>query len=104
MKNKLKRAIHRSERAYQAYLENKKYFQALRIYLANEVVYDLLNQFIFECEESELSLVEEYIFHLEDWFYQFEKESEQKDLEDEFVFDRLENSFSFPSQFKKVLL
>jgi len=103
MKKKLKRAIHRSERAYQSYLEHKKYFQALRIYRANQVAYELLNEFIFICEEAEIKLTEEYIFHLEDWFHQFEMEAENISLSDAFIFSRLDHSKAFPSQFKNIL-
>ncbi|AZA85006.1 hypothetical protein C1637_22260 [Chryseobacterium lactis] len=100
--NKLLRALDRSEKAYALYLHNKKYFQALRIYNANKNIYELLNEYIYTCEEKDTPLVIEYIFHLEDWFNQFETE-ESTNLADVFVFHRLEGAISFPKNFKNIL-
>lgn len=106
MKNKLLRAIQRSEFAYSAYLKNKRYFQAIRIYNANKVVYGLLEEFLFLCEEKDIEIVCNYLFHLEDWFNQFENKNkeEKMELSSEFVFERLENAVPFPKDFKDKLL
>jgi hypothetical protein len=104
-KNKILRAIIRSENAYYFYSQDKKYFQALRIYYANQIIYKLLNEYIYECEEIQMEQVTEYLFHLEDWFAQFEKEMIKIDnLNQEFVFYRFDNSIAFPKDFKKILL
>lgn len=104
-KNKLSRAINRSENAYKLYNHEKKYFQALRIYQANKIVYSLLNEYIFECDEIHLQLVNEYLYHLEDWFVQFESEKVNvKDLNQNFAFPSLEGSIRFPKDFKSTII
>lgn len=104
MNNKLIRAIKRSELAYSHYVENKQYFQALRIYKANQKIYELLNEFIFSCPDQLVSDVINYIFHLEDWFEQFDQHSSGKQLSDRFVFDRMDYSIVFPSDFKQLII
>lgn len=105
MKEKLSRAMLRSELAYQHYLQNKRYFQALRIYKANESVYEALNEYLFSCHGDHVTEVINYIFHLEDWFNQFEQASNSYSLqlEDEFIFERLEGSIPFPRGFIELL-
>jgi len=103
IKNKIKRAIYRSEKAYKHYLECKKYFQALRIYEANQMVYELLNSYLYTCEEKDLDAVTDYIFHLEDWFNQFNQENQNIKLNQEFIFKRLEGGIAFPKDFKNRL-
>lgn len=103
IREKLKRAIQRSENAYQYYLDSKKYFQALRILKANQIIYELLNEFIYSCKDEELEAVETYIFHLEDWMHQFQREQEGKNLADSFVFERLEGGIPFPKKIKEIL-
>ncbi|OCK52663.1 hypothetical protein BA768_11135 [Chryseobacterium sp. CBo1] len=104
-KDNLIRAIKRSEYAYQLYTEQKQYFQALRIYKANMIIYELLNEYIFECNEAYLNLAFEYLFHLEDWFCQFDMEkSKVKNLDQHFAFTRLKESIAFPKNFKNTLL
>lgn len=101
---KLIRALQRSSNAYELYKEDKMYFQALRIFKANKKMYDLLIEYSFLCEESILKEVYNYIFHLEDWFEQFEQfATETVQLEDVFVFERLKNSIPFPSDFTNKL-
>lgn len=104
MKNNLLRAIERGEQAYRLYLENRKYFQALRIYKANQETYRLLNEFIYSCDEDILNDVITYLFHLEDWFHQFELSNTTCELDSMFVFERFEHSLAFPQHFKKLLL
>lgn len=101
----LKRSILRSQKAYQLYLENKRYHQALRIFKANEIVYRLLQEFLFDCDESLLEEVFNYIFHLEDWFESFKfLEKAGHSLEDTFVFPRLDDSPGFPRYFIENVL
>lgn len=103
MKNKIKRAIYRSEKAYAHYVEDKKYFQALRIYEANKIVYELLNAYLYSCDKKDLDEVADYIFHLEDWFNQFNQENQNIKLNQEFIFKRLEGGIAFPKNFKNKL-
>lgn len=105
IEKKITRSIQRSEAAYELYLEDKLYFQALRIYNSNILVYNLLNDFAFSCEEDILKDVLKYIFHLDDWFLQF-KETEVKlkpNSEDLFVFERFNKSIAFPVDFINML-
>ncbi|OAD89991.1 hypothetical protein A7A78_08330 [Aequorivita soesokkakensis] len=103
---KLQIAIGRSQAAYNLYVPEKKYFQALRIKSANLNVYEILEVYLYECEENEKKAIQQYIFHLEDWFNQFEElERTGPELESEFVFERLKNSPEFPKTFvNKILL
>lgn len=90
----------RSQLAYKKYLEHKTYYQAKRIYSANSELLGLLKDFQFTCEAKFQYEVFSSIFHLEDWFLQFEKlEREIRNLDEDFVFIRLEHSFQFPSEF-----
>lgn len=101
---KLERAIARSERAYTLYAEEKKYYQALRIRNANQVIYELLEEFLLECDSDEVSMTQEYIFHLEDWFHQFyDLELQKPALESEFVFVRFKNSPAYPRNFIEII-
>jgi hypothetical protein len=90
--------LDRSMAAYKLYASEKKYYQALRIYKANKDVYFLLTNHADLWKESE-TLVIEYLFHLEDWFEQFDELVRTKNpaLENEFIFTRLEGSPAFPS-------
>jgi hypothetical protein len=98
---KIKIAIHRSQLAYGFYSNNKLYYNALKIYKANQEIYDLLNKYIYICDNEILDVILSYIFHLEDWFEQF-KDLELKisKLDEQFVFIRFEDSPAFP---KKIL-
>lgn len=103
--HKLQTAIGRSQAAYNLYLPEKKYFQALRIKSANLNVYEILEIYLYECNEEEKEAIQQYIFHLEDWFNQFEElEKTVSDLESEFVFERLKNSPEFPKTFVNNIL
>ena len=53
IKEKLQRAIRRSEKAYKAYQEQQFYFQALRIYRANRKLYGLLEDYLLVCGPPE---------------------------------------------------
>lgn len=101
LKNKLKRAIERSNAAYLAYSEQKKYFMACRIYNANIQLYDFLESYLYEEDVLDEKEVFEYLFHLEDWFNQFDAtvEKQQPQLEDRFVFERLDGSYAYPTSF-----
>ncbi len=100
IEKKIVRSIHRSSTAFELYKEDKMYYQALRIFKANKKIYKLLIEYSYSCEETSLKEVHHYIFHLEDWFEQFNKfATETIQLEDVFVFERLKNSIPFPSDF-----
>ncbi len=100
LKEKIIRSIGRSTKAYDLYKNDKMYYQALRIFKANTKVYELLVQFSYSCDEAIVQEVYHFIFHLEDWFEQFNKfASNPTQLEDVFVFERLKNSIPFPSDF-----
>ena len=104
IENRILRSIARSEKAYTYYMLNKRYNQALRIYKANIVIYELLQEYCLICPKEKIDLVFEYIFHLEDWFAQFNKlEKSNPDLNDSFTFDRLEYGISFPKDFKNQI-
>lgn len=100
---KLLRAIHRSELAYSEYLNQKYFFQALRIYSANKVVYSLLEEYLLECSNEIKNNVCEYLFHLEDWINQFEYYKKNINPTDVFVFERWDGSISFPKHFVESL-
>lgn len=98
------RAILRTESAYKYYKEQRLYHQALRIYKANEQVYDMLLRFYLKCSDDMIPDVLEYIFHLEDWFEQFDQlKKTTKNLDDEFIFERLQFGIGYPSKFKTKL-
>jgi len=101
---KLQRAIERSKAAYGLYIRDKKYYQALRIKQANNEVYGLLQSFLYECKDSEIGVVHVYLFHLEDWFHQFEYlERNEPALESEFVFERFVDTPPFPKNILTIL-
>lgn len=100
LKEKIIRSIGRSTIAYDLYKKDKMYYQALRIFKANKKIYKLLVQYSYCCDESTVEEVYRFIFHLEDWFEQFNKFTTNSiQLEDVFVFERLKNSIPFPSDF-----
>ena len=102
--HKIKRAIHRSQIAYGFYTQNRLYYEALRIYKANQQVYDLLNIYIYKCDDEILDVVTSYIFHLEDWFEQFKVlELNMPKLDNQFVFIRFEDSPAFPKNFLDLI-
>lgn len=104
---KLSRAIKRTELAYNLYLRNNFYSQALRLYKANKSIYELLEIFLYECNENEVRSVCNYIFHLDDWFNQFHIEQNKKkscDLNSVFVFERVIDGIPYPLDFAKNLI
>lgn len=104
LRHKIIRAVYRSQLAYGFYCENKLYHNALKIYKANQIVYDLLNEYIYRCDDEILDLVTMYIFHLEDWFEQFnDLELNLPKLEASFIFERLKDSPPFPKNFLKLI-
>lgn len=104
-KQLLERAIKRSQSAYEIYLPEKKYHQALHIYKANQVVYQLLVAYSEDCEEILLRDIFQYIFHLEDWFAQFlALEASTPELEDTFIFEKLQFGISYPKEFCTKLI
>jgi hypothetical protein len=106
-KQKLLIAIKRSNKAYLYYIEDQKYFQAKRIYKANKVVYELLSLYLFEAKDKYHIDIIDYIFHLEDWFEQFQEHEyllkETLNLDTIFVFNRKAKSPAFPSIFVNEL-
>lgn len=100
LEKKIIRAIQRSTNAYELYKKDKMYYQALRILSANKKIYKLLIKYSYNCDDSVVNDVYHYIFHLEDWFQQFNKYANNSiPLEAIFVFERLKNSIPFPSDF-----
>lgn len=99
-KQELRSAIYRSERAYQLYSQEKLFFQAIRIYKANEIIYNKLQEYQLFCPLEEQENVCNYIFHLEDWMVQFEYSKQKINNPNEsFIFDRWYGAISFPKDF-----
>ncbi len=104
MKKKIIRSILRSTRAYELYKKDRMYYQALRIFNANKKIYKLLIKFSYSCDEDFLIYTHDYIFHLEDWFLQFDKyQNKNPDLESIFTFERLKGSIAFPINFINLI-
>lgn len=103
---KLIQAIERSELAYQLYLEEKKYFQAIRIYNSNKLIYSILESILIEENSFDRNKIINYIFHLDDWFSQFNETVESRSfvLNETFVFERIEGMFPFPKDFHIMLI
>jgi len=102
IRENLKIAIARSQKAYELYsTQGRLFFQAKRIYEANKIVYRLLNEYLFE----EGILVEDtfnYLYHLEDWFVQFEYfDKAVKHPSEIFIFERWKGGLAFPKAFVK---
>jgi hypothetical protein len=90
--------------AYELYMTEKKYYQALRIWEANKETYKLLLVFLYDCNEEELETVLNHIFHLEDWFNQFEESKKVvPNLESEFFFTRFKGSPKFPKHIIDII-
>jgi len=91
--------INRSQQAYQYYINDKKYYQALRILKANICIYELLTANASLWKGDMQNVIIQYIFHLEDWFEQFRQlEKTRPGLTDSFIFERLDGSPSFPKE------
>jgi len=90
--------LERSEAAYKLYAADKKYYQALRIYKANQSIYSLLisNSHLWMDNKE---IVINYLFHLEDWFEQFEQEvrSKKPTFSSHFIFSRHNGSPAYPA-------
>lgn len=100
--SKLQISLIRCNQAYEMYNDEKKYYQAKRIYKANLKVYNFLEEYLYTNPKSKEMIIN-FIFHLEDWFEQFyELEINLKkdlNLNSEFMFLRLDKSPSFPNDF-----
>ena len=104
LEHKLVVAIERSQLAYSLYLTKKYYYQALRIHKANKEIYTLLTAYQYICSKATRESVFQYLFHLEDWFLQFEiLKASNADATDIFVFERFQDSPSFPEKFVRLL-
>ncbi|HLS30290.1 MAG TPA: hypothetical protein VK021_05505 [Flavobacteriaceae bacterium] len=104
LNHQLSRAIQRSEKAYSEYIGEKKYYQAFRIKRANEVLYNLLEEYLFYCEKSEVEETLQFIFHIEDWRNQFDLlEKQIINLDEVFAFKRFENAPAYPKTFAEKL-
>jgi hypothetical protein len=99
--SKLIQAIERSELAYQLYLNDKKYFKAIRIYNSNKLIYTILESMLLEDNNLDKKNIINFLFHLDDWFSQFTDtvESLSFELNETFVFERVEGMFPFPNDF-----
>jgi hypothetical protein len=102
---KLIRVIERSELAYQLYLKEKKYFQAIRIYNSNKMIYTILESMLLEDNSLDKKKIVDFLFHLDDWFSQFNETLESRSfvLNEMFVFERIEGMFPFPKDFVLML-
>ncbi len=94
-------AMERSEHAYKMYLDEKKYFQAIRIFNSNKLVYSILESMLIEDNDLNKKIIINYIFHLDDWFSQFNelKISSSIGLNETFFFERIEGMIPFPINF-----
>ncbi|GIM60946.1 Uncharacterised protein [Bergeyella zoohelcum] len=102
--NILRNNFIRSTKAYSIYLRRKTYYNAKRIYNANEIVYHSLNQLLqYDLTDNELGEIINYQFHLENWFIQFQnKEKKILSIEEEFVFEPFEDNIPFPKNFLEI--
>lgn len=99
-------AIERSDLAYQLYLKEKKYFQAIRIYNSNKLIYSILESILIEENSLDKNEIINFIFHLDDWFSQFNETFESRSfaLNEIFVFERIDGMFPFPKDFVLMLI
>lgn len=81
------------------------YYQALRIYKANEEVYRLLKEFMYESDIKYEKELINYMFHIEDWSEQFNNTviKQKPEHEDIFVFERLLNSIEYPKGICEII-
>ncbi len=103
MKDKLIRAIYRSELAYANYCDQKLFFQAFRIYKANKRIYLLLEEYLLDCPNDLKQDVCIYLFHLEDWINQFEYHYTNTNPTSVFIFERWNGGIAFPKEFVQLL-
>ncbi len=107
MNKALNNSIALSQAAYDAYKNDKKFYQALRIYNANKRVYKHLENALDDTDsETVLKVIQNYLFHLDDWMHQFEFEKEllKPSLNQTFVFQRLEGMIAYSEEFRKIQL
>lgn len=100
----LKQAINRSELAYELYKANPVFYNANKIYRANKLVYKELESELLKAEDNKKGLIVTYLFHLDDWMCQFHhhKSNNQPNLNDKFVFERIEGMIPFNQEFKNI--
>ena len=93
-------AIKRSQAAYDLYLKSKTYYQANRIYKANKQLYSMAEK-LYLVDDVGRKGFKELIFHLDDWFLQYEEHVRQLQpkLDDVFVFERIDGMFPHPTTF-----
>lgn len=106
MSHNLINNMQRAEVAYQNYKISPSYHHAKHIYHANKMIYEELNRLLSQPANFSYDIrqIIEYLFHLEDWFLQFEKlENSIEDLEQEFIFMPFKNFISFPQYFKNSI-
>lgn len=96
--------LERSSTAYKLYNSGNKYYQALRIYKANQTIYTLLISHTHLWQDINEIMIT-YLFHLEDWFEQFDEEVSNKkpNLNSHFVFMRLEDSPAYPAGINETI-
>lgn len=100
LKNKLHKAIRRTNYAYDLYRQTNSYLAAKRIYNANKIIYSYLSEYIYLVEDIHFNNVLNYMMHLEDWFMQFESEElKVQSPSDLFVFERIKGGISYPHDF-----
>ena len=106
-KRKIMIAIDRANAAYKLYIDEKKYLQAKRVYKSNKVLYNLLQDCMYDKCITDYESYFSFLFHLEDWFEQFkahELELEKTlNLNSVFIFDRYKNSPEFPKNFLNTI-
>ena len=105
IREELKNNIVRTQKAYELYKRETIYLCALRIYSSNKKIYNLLEDFLKVCDSNILEDVVIYLFHLDDWFNQFEetKRKLKPGLEDIFICDALNVSVRYPKDFTTKL-
>lgn len=109
--------IKRSEFAYLLYKRNPSYHHAKHIWYANNMVYIGLNDYLgnYQINKEKRELIFAYLFHLEDWFLQYqeleaqflkEKGEQRKsiNLEQEFKFLPFIENIPYPQNFIREFL
>lgn len=98
--------LDRSERAYKAYLPEKKYLHAKALKRSNERLITLItkNSALFTGELRDCCL--ELIEHMDVWFDQFAQleQDDNPSIEDPFVFKRIIETKAFPKGLREVFV
>jgi hypothetical protein len=98
----IKKLIEISQLAYEDYSLGRTFFLAKRIYSVNKIIYNELWEYV-EHSNDNVKGISEYLFHLHDWFEQFDQAATKVKLPtDTFIFERWENSKSFSINFYKL--